>query len=81
MTFTEEQREALALGAAVPMTIDGIECIVVRADAFSYHDELRKVLSRSVEGSDWLHPDMDIYEYDLHRAETGNQLNPENQDR
>ena len=78
MTFTNEQREAVATGASVPMTIDGLDCVVVRADVFAQartvslagltHDELRELLARSAQGSDWLDPAMDIYdEYDKHR--------------
>ena len=78
MTFTKEQREAVETAGFVPMTIDGIECVVLRADLFGKvgtilpdgltHDELRMMLARSAQGSDWLDPAMDIYdEYDNHR--------------
>jgi hypothetical protein len=78
MTFTNEQRSAVQTIGTVPMNIDGIECVVVRADVFEKvqnvlsdglsHDDLRAMLARSTPGSDWLDPAMDIYdEYDKHR--------------
>ncbi|HVA46886.1 MAG TPA: hypothetical protein VNH11_11015 [Pirellulales bacterium] len=78
MTLSKAQREAVETGGSVGMTIDGIDCVVVRADVYERlrailadelsHDELRAVLARSAEGSDWLDPSMDIYdEYDKHR--------------
>jgi hypothetical protein len=78
MTFTTQQREAVNTSGTVPMTIDGIECVVVRADVFEKvrtvisdditHDALRQMLARSAHGSDWLEESMDIYdEYDKHR--------------
>lgn len=78
MTFTDQQRQAVDTAGTVPMTIDGIECVVLRADVFEKvrtaiadelnHDELRQMLARSAQKSDWLDPSMDIYdEYDKHR--------------
>lgn len=78
MTFTNEQREAVATGGTVPLTIDGIDCVVVRADLYARvqtvlandltHADLRDLLARSAHDSDWLDPAMDIYdEYDKHR--------------
>lgn len=75
MTFTKEQREAVETSGAVPMTIDGIECVILRTDVYEKvcavlpdeltHEELRKMLARFAQGSDWLDPQMDIYdEYD-----------------
>ena len=32
MTLTPEQREVVQADGTVPMTIDGIECVVLRAD-------------------------------------------------
>jgi hypothetical protein len=60
------------------MTIEGIECVVVRADVHQRiqgllsdglsQTELRAMLARSAQGSEWLDPAMDIYdEYDRHR--------------
>jgi hypothetical protein len=65
-------------GGSVPMTIEDIECVVVRRDVYEKvrivlsdslsHDELRGMLARSAQGSDWLDPGMDIYDdYDKHR--------------
>ncbi len=78
MTFTTEQKDAITAHGTVPMTIDGIECVIVRTDVYEKvrtvladdltHEELRGMLARSAQGSEWLNPDMDIYdEYDKHR--------------
>lgn len=78
MTFNKEQREAIEQAGSVAVTIDGIECVVLRADVYNQaravladdlsHDELRALLARSAENSDWLDPSMDIYDgYDSHR--------------
>ena len=34
MTFTKEQRRAVETNGMVPITIDGIDCVVVRADLY-----------------------------------------------
>lgn len=76
--FTKEEREALENAGSVAVTVDGIACIVMRADLYSQmqtllsndlsHDELRAMLARSAEKSDWLDPSMDIYDdYENHR--------------
>ncbi|MBW3595992.1 MAG: hypothetical protein KY475_01810 [Planctomycetes bacterium] len=76
MTLTSAQRSAIENGEPVRITIDGIDCIVLGADAYDTlgaaesltHEELRGMLARSAEGSDWLDPAMDIYDdYDAHR--------------
>lgn len=78
MVFTEAQRRSLEYAGTIAMTIDGIDCIVLRADLYGQlrppepndvgHDELRVMLARSAEDSDWLDESMDIYdEYDKHR--------------
>lgn len=78
MTFTKEQRESIERNGSVAVNIDGIECVVLRADIYDQvrdvftddvsHDELRAMLARSAEGSDWLDPSMDIYDdYEKHR--------------
>ena len=41
MTFTVQQREAVETGGTVPINIDGIDCVVVRADIFN---QLKKVV-------------------------------------
>jgi len=78
MSFTKEQRAAVESMGTVPMTIDGIDCVVLRADVFAKvrgaitdgltHDELDALLAETAQGSDWLDPAMDIYDrYDEHR--------------
>lgn len=78
MTFTKEEREAIEQAGSVPVTVDGIDCVVLRAKVYDRvravlakdldRDELRAMLARSAENCDWLHPSMDIYdEYDKHR--------------
>jgi hypothetical protein len=78
MTFTREQREAIERAGSIAVTIDGIACVVLRADLYDQvrvvlgdgfsDDELRAMLARSAENSDWLDPSMDIYdEYDKQR--------------
>ncbi|HET6880894.1 MAG TPA: hypothetical protein VFI31_12105 [Pirellulales bacterium] len=78
MTFTNEQREAVERAGSVALNIDGIDCVVLRADVYDQvravlsddlsHDDLRTMLARSAENSDWLDPSMDIYDdYDTHR--------------
>jgi hypothetical protein len=41
MSFTKEQREAVETSGSVPMVIDGIECVVLRADI---HAKLKNVI-------------------------------------
>jgi hypothetical protein len=78
MTLSKEQREAVETGRMVPLTVDGIDCVLLRADVYDKvrtvlsddlsHDELRALLARSASASDWLDPSMDVYdEYDKHR--------------
>lgn len=78
MTFTKEEREAIEQAGSVAVTIDGLDCVVLRAELYERaravlandlsHDELRAMLARSAENSDWLDPSMDLYDdYDKHR--------------
>jgi hypothetical protein len=78
MTLTNQQLQAFQANGSVPVVIDGVDCVVVRADVFEKvksilddgltHDELRAMLAHSAQNSDWLHPAMDIYDrYDEHR--------------
>lgn len=78
MSFTQEERATVEATGAVPMKIDGLECVVVRADLFKElrarmndeltHDDLRAMLAASTDGSDWMSPEMDAYDqYDEHR--------------
>lgn len=72
MTFTQEQREAIEQAGSVAVSIDGIDCVVLRADVYDQvravlsddlrHGDLRAMLARSAENSDWLDPSMDIYD-------------------
>src|SRR5437899_2574310 len=50
MTLTNDQRAAITTAGNVRMTVDGIECVLVRSDLF---DRLRSVL-----GDDWRHDEM-----------------------
>jgi hypothetical protein len=78
MTLSNEQRAAVQNNGAVPINIDGIDCVVLRADVFDKvktvlaeglsHEELRAMLAQSAQGSDWLDPGMNAYDnYDEHR--------------
>ena len=78
MTLTADQRKAVEAGQKVALNIDGIECVLLRADLFAKveaavvdgltHEELDAMLAISADGSDWMDPAMDIYdEYDKHR--------------
>lgn len=78
MTFSKEQREAVERTGSIAVNIDGIDCVVLRADVYDQvgavlsddlsHDELRALLARSAENSDWLDRSMDIYDdYDKQR--------------
>lgn len=72
MTFTQEERKAIEHAGSVAVTVDGIDCVVLRAEVYDRvravltnsldHDELRAILARSAENSDWLDPSMDIYD-------------------
>jgi hypothetical protein len=78
MTLTKEQRETIEHAGSVAVTIDGIECVILRADVYDQvrtvlsddpsHDDLRAMLALSAENSDWLDASMDTYDdYDKHR--------------
>lgn len=74
MTLSKEERDAIEQSGSVALTVDGIRCVVLRADVYSAlandvdHDELRAMLARSAQNGDWLDPSMDIYDdYDKHR--------------
>ena len=51
MTFTKEQREAVETSGTVPMTIDGIPCVVVRADVY---DRVKRIVEYD---DSEMHPD------------------------
>ena len=70
MTLTFEQHETLVSGGNVRMTVDGLDCVVLRSDIFERvskiicedwtHDEMRGALARSSEANGWDEPEMAI---------------------
>ena len=72
MELTLEQHEALANGGNVRLTVDGLDCVVLRSDIFERvskiigedwtHDEMRMALARSSEGNGWDEPEMAVYD-------------------
>ncbi len=72
MELTLEQLAALASGGNVRLTVDGLDCVVVRSDFFERvsrilgedwtHDEMRMTLARSSEGNGWDEPEMAVYD-------------------
>lgn len=77
MTLIKEQRAAIEAAGNVPITADGINCVLVRSDVFARmqdllsgdwtHDEMRVALARSSQENGWDEPGMENYdEYDKH---------------
>ncbi|WP_299461869.1 hypothetical protein [uncultured Gimesia sp.] len=79
MKLTKEQSEAISRGEEVPVKIEGTECVVIRRDVYVQaiktmreahpgdlsEADLRQILARAYEASDWNDPEMDIYnDYD-----------------
>lgn len=79
MKLTKEQSEAFSRGEEIPVDVEGTECVLVRKDIYAKicdvlrtagsnevtEEDLRKLLTRSCESSDWNDPAMDIYnDYD-----------------
>ena len=72
MVLTHEQHEVLANGGNVRLTVDGLDCVVLRSDVFERvsriigddwtHDEMRLALARASEGNGWDEPEMDVYD-------------------
>ncbi len=72
MELTLEQREALARGGNIRLTVDGLDCVVLRSDIFERvskilgddwtHAEMRMALARSSEGNGWDEPEMAVYD-------------------
>lgn len=72
MNLTRAQHEALVNCGNVRLTVDGIDCVVVRSDVFERvsriigedwtHEEMRMALARSSEGNGWDEPEMAIYD-------------------
>ncbi|WP_417383562.1 hypothetical protein [Gimesia sp.] len=79
MKLTKEQSEAISRGEEIPVDVEGTECVLVRKDIYARicgvlrtagsdeltEEDLRRLLARSYESSDWNDPAMDIYnDYD-----------------
>lgn len=80
MKLTKAQSEAISRGEEIPVDVEGTECVLVRKDIYAKicgvikaggpsddlsEEDLRKMLARSCESSDWNDPAMDIYnDYD-----------------
>ncbi|QDT30683.1 hypothetical protein [Gimesia panareensis] len=79
MKITREQAEAISRGEDVPVDVEGTECVLIRKDIYAKicgvirmggtdevtDADLRKMLARAFESSDWNDPAMDIYnDYD-----------------
>ena len=72
MELTVEQHAVLATGGNVRVTVDGLDCVVLRSDIFERvskilgedwtHDEMRLALARSSEGNGWDEPEMAVYD-------------------
>jgi hypothetical protein len=72
MTLTEEQRVAIETTGKVRISVDGIDCVLVRTDVFDRvqtvlgdewtHDEMRIALARSFHANGWDEPGMDVYD-------------------
>ena len=70
MTLTLEQHETLTSGGNVRLTVDGLDCILLRSYVFERvskiigddwtHDEMRVALTRASEGNGWDEPEMAI---------------------
>jgi hypothetical protein len=77
MTLTQEQRAAIEGAGNVRLCVDGMDCVLVRADVFERlqsvlgddwtHDEMRAALARSSKENGWDEPGMEVYDdYDKH---------------
>ncbi|EDL57029.1 hypothetical protein [Gimesia maris] len=79
MKLTKEQSDAISRGEEIPVDVEGTDCVLVRKDIYAKicgvlrkagsdeltEEDLRKLLARSYESSDWNDPAMDIYnDYD-----------------
>jgi len=72
MTLTNDQRAAITTTGNVRITVDGIECVLVRSDLFERvqgilgddwtHDEMRAALARSSKENGWDEPGMESYD-------------------
>ncbi|HEV3005024.1 MAG TPA: hypothetical protein VGX78_11215 [Pirellulales bacterium] len=72
MTLTNEQHAAITTVGNVEITVDGIECVLVRSDLFDRirnllggdwtHDEMRLALAKSSKENGWEEPEMEVYD-------------------
>jgi hypothetical protein len=72
VTLTKEQHATITATGNVRITVDGIECVLVRSDIFDRvrnilgddwsHDDMRKALARSSKENGWDEPGMDAYD-------------------
>lgn len=80
MTLTSDQRAAIETNGSVPLSVDGLDCVLVRSDIFDRvrgllgddwtHDDLLMLLARSSQENGWDEPGMEVYdEYDKHAPE------------
>ena len=80
MTLTNEQRSVILAKGKLPITVDGVDCVLVRTDVFNRlnsllgedwtHEEMRQALGRSASENGWDEPGMDAYDtYDETRSQ------------
>ncbi|HJT31393.1 MAG TPA: hypothetical protein VJ783_05035 [Pirellulales bacterium] len=72
MTLTNDQHLAMAEAGNIRLTVDGIECVLVRSDIFDRvrailgddwtHEEMRMLLARSSKENGWDAPGMEAYD-------------------
>ncbi len=72
MTLTKEQHLVFETKGNLPITVDGIECVLLRSDVFNRlsglqgedwtHDEMRQALARSAKENGWDEPGMEAYD-------------------
>ena len=80
MTLTNEQRSVILSKGNLPITVDGVDCVLVRTDVFNRlksllgedwtHDEMRQALARSASENGWDESGMEAYDnYDATRSQ------------
>ncbi len=72
MTLTKEQHSVIANNGNLPITVDGVACVLLRSDVFDRlsgllgedwtHDEMRRALARSAGENGWDEPGMEAYD-------------------
>jgi hypothetical protein len=81
VVLTSDQRAAIETTGSVPLSVDGLECVLVRSDIFNRvrdllgddwtHDDMLMALARSSKENGWDEPGMELYdEYDKHVPES-----------